>query len=102
MRKVISGDFISPQFTADGKRLILTGEAYRGLWLTDLEGSDPVKIVDESVADFLKSESDEELAELNMVVAKRLPNTKPVLWRGVFWGGTEQAIIGYYKIKSVC
>lgn len=32
---------------------------------------------------------------VDVVVTAALPDLSRVLWRGVFWGGTEQAIIGY-------
>lgn len=32
---------------------------------------------------------------VDAVVTAALPDLSRVLWRGVFWGGTEQAIIGY-------
>lgn len=54
-----------------------------------------MKVVEQSVVDFLISQNDTELADLNQLVARHFSNIEPVLWRGVFWGGTEQAIIGY-------
>jgi hypothetical protein len=35
------------------------------------------------------------LRELDAVVAAGLPGVRRTLWRGTFWGGTEQVIIGY-------
>lgn len=50
---------------------------------------------DEDIAAYLAVAEDEELDELNRLVAEHLPDITPVLWRGTFWGGSEQAIIGY-------
>ncbi|TXG77717.1 DUF1801 domain-containing protein [Patescibacteria group bacterium] len=50
---------------------------------------------EENVANYIKYLDDPEIAELAELISKHLPNVKPKLWRGKFWGGTEQTIIGY-------
>jgi hypothetical protein len=37
----------------------------------------------------------EGLARLDSVIAAAMPGRSRTLWEGVFWGGTQQAIIGY-------
>ncbi len=36
-----------------------------------------------------------DLAEIDQVLVAAMPGRVRVLWEGVFWGGTEQSIIGY-------
>ncbi len=40
------------------------------------------------------------MRELDAVVAAALPGVGRRLWRGVFWGGTEQAVIGYGDLRQ--
>lgn len=47
IKKVISGSYLSPQFSADGKKLIFTGENFKGLWIANVDGSGIEKISDE-------------------------------------------------------
>jgi hypothetical protein len=54
-----------------------------------------MKITDESVENYVNNLKDEEITKLNDLVRKHLVGFKASLWRGVFWGGTEQTIIGY-------
>ncbi len=49
-RKVIEGNFLAPQFSPDGKKIILTGENYKGLWITNVNGSGLQKITGERMA----------------------------------------------------
>ena len=44
----------------------------------------------------------EQLTELDRLIAAPMAGLERVLWRGVFWGGTEQAIIGYgdYRVRN--
>ncbi|RZU66382.1 hypothetical protein EV379_2738 [Microterricola gilva] len=54
--------------------------------------------VDDDVDEFLAAIEGEAGASMRAVDARiraALPDLSRVLWRGVFWGGTEQAIIGY-------
>lgn len=48
--------------------------------------------VDEFIAG---NDPDGSLAVLDGVITAALPGATRVLWQGVFWGGTEQSIIGY-------
>lgn len=53
---------------------------------------------DESVDAFLdaiEGEQGDSMRTLDARISTALPDLSRVLWRGVFWGGTEQAIIGY-------
>jgi hypothetical protein len=53
---------------------------------------------DASPDDFLKSldpDVRETMLTLDGMIRAALPGHERVLWTGVFWGGTEQAIIGY-------
>ncbi|WP_107772776.1 DUF1801 domain-containing protein [Nocardioides sediminis] len=40
------------------------------------------------------------MAAIDAVVAGALPGADRLLWRGRFWGGTEQSIIGYRTIEQ--
>lgn len=53
--------------------------------------------VDEFIAG---NDSDGSLARLDDVITAALPGATRVLWQGVFWGGTEQSIIGYGAITQ--
>ena len=56
---------------------------------------------DRSVDDYLASlEGDdaELMATLDGVISEAMPGRSRTLWEGVFWGGTEQTIIGYRDI----
>ncbi|WP_152190412.1 hypothetical protein [Georgenia satyanarayanai] len=48
--------------------------------------------VDEFIA---ANDPDGSLATLDRVITAALPGATRVLWQGVFWGGTDQSIIGY-------
>jgi hypothetical protein len=48
--------------------------------------------VDEFIA---ANDPDGSLATLDGVITAALPGATRVLWQGVFWGGTDQSIIGY-------
>lgn len=53
---------------------------------------------DDSVDEFLASidaDEGEAMRLLDARICAALPGISRVLWRGVFWGGTEQSIIGY-------
>ncbi|MFC4127033.1 hypothetical protein [Nocardia rhizosphaerae] len=55
----------------------------------------------ESVDDYLAAhDEDGALAAVDAVISAAMPGASRVLWRGVFWGGTEQAIIGYGDIEQ--
>lgn len=48
--------------------------------------------VDEHIASTQRVEL---MSALNQLILEALPGIDRTLWRGVFWGGSEQAIIGY-------
>lgn len=48
--------------------------------------------VDEFIA---ANDPDGSLSTLDGVITVALPGASRVLWQGVFWGGTDQSIIGY-------
>lgn len=51
------------------------------------------------VDDFIAAnDPDGSLARLDAVITPALPGATRVLWQGVFWGGTDQSIIGYGAI----
>ena|SRR5690554_5098088 len=53
----------------------------------------PVELpVDEFLA---ANDPDGSLAAIDAVITSALPDGTRVLWQGVFWGGTDQSIIGY-------
>jgi hypothetical protein len=55
------------------------------------------KSVDEFIA---ANDPDGSLSRLDAVITGALPGAKRMLWQGVFWGGTEQSIIGYGFIEQ--
>ena len=40
------------------------------------------------------------LRELDTIIVGAMPGRRRVLWQGVFWGGTQQSIIGYGDIRQ--
>jgi hypothetical protein len=54
-----------------------------------------------SVEEFIATnDPDGSLARLDAVITAALPGATRVLWQGVFWGGTDQSIIGYGTIEQ--
>ena len=54
--------------------------------------------------DFIASqeqETQEVLQKLHTLIRKALPDQEYCLWEGVFWGGSEQQIIGYGSFSYV-
>jgi hypothetical protein len=54
--------------------------------------------------DYIKSLSDDvraDIAKLDREISKIMKGTSRVLWTGVFWGGSEQNIIGYADFPYV-
>lgn len=50
------------------------------------------------ISDFIKSLPEQQRTEiqtLHDLIVKTIPKARPVMWEVVFWGGTEQKIIGY-------
>ncbi len=65
--------------------------------------SEPMRIVDTSPDTYLASLPEEHRGTLKMVdrtIHRALPDRRRVLWQGVFWGGTQQSIIGYGHIEQ--
>ena len=63
-----------------------------------------MEISAQSVDDYLGSIDDDDvrsvMIELDGVIAAALPGRRRVLWQGIFWGGTEQSIIGYGSVTQ--
>ncbi|HLT84459.1 MAG TPA: hypothetical protein VKZ83_09530 [Phototrophicaceae bacterium] len=58
--------------------------------------SQSMRRTDTSVDAFIAhNDPDGSLATLDGVITAALPGATRVLWQGVFWGGTDQSIIGY-------
>ncbi len=60
--------------------------------------------VNTSPEDFISSqeqETQEVLQKLHTLIRKALPDQEYCLWEGVFWGGSEQQIIGYGNFSYV-
>ena len=54
--------------------------------------------------DFIASqeqETQEVLQKIHTLIRKALPDQEYCLWEGVFWGGSEQQIIGYGNFSYV-
>jgi hypothetical protein len=64
-----------------------------------------VEIVETSPDDHLASIDDSEvrvaMVTLDAAIVAAMPARRRVLWQGVFWGGTEQSIIGYGVMRQV-
>ena len=58
-----------------------------------------VEIADRSPDGYLASIADDgiraEMVRIDELISSVLTNRQRVVWEGVFWGGTEQSIIGY-------
>lgn len=57
-----------------------------------------MKKVSLSVNDYLASLPEEFANEMRLLhtnIAEHMKNIEPVIWQGVFWGGSDQTIIGY-------
>jgi len=57
----------------------------------------------ESVDAFLEAQPESDrpaMVALDRRIVAGLPGRSRALWRGTFWGGTEQAIIGYADISQ--
>ena len=65
--------------------------------------SEPMRIVDTTPDAYLASLTDEHretLESVDSAIHRALPDRQRVLWQGVFWGGTQQSIIGYGHIEQ--
>ncbi len=56
--------------------------------------------VDAFIAEDAVTAGDDSLAVIDGVITGELPGISRTLWRGVFWGGTDQAIVGYGRIEQ--
>jgi hypothetical protein len=54
-----------------------------------------VERTDEDVDAFLAELGNDDMVALDAQIAAVFTSTDRVLWRGTFWGGSEQSIIGY-------
>lgn len=43
----------------------------------------------------------DDIVAIDELITGALPGQERVLWEGVFWGGTEQRIIGYGEYRTV-
>lgn len=48
----------------------------------------------------LPDETRPDVVRLDGIIREALPGRSRVLWEGVFWGGTEQQIIGYGDLRQ--
>ena len=65
--------------------------------------SQSMRIVDTAPDAYLASLPDEHrdtLTSVDRAIHRALPSRQRVLWEGVFWGGTQQSIIGYGHIDQ--
>ena len=62
----------------------------------------PMERVDTDPDDFLEAFADESvrttMQRLDQIIRAALPGRNRTLWEGVFWGGTDQSILGYGDI----
>ncbi len=81
-----------------------TAPAHRSLCADRLgfvSESSSVGPTSKSVEEFIATcDPDGSLARLDAAITAALPGATRVLWQGVFWGGTEQSIIGYGDIEQ--
>lgn len=62
-----------------------------------------MEIVDTDPDDHLTSLDDDAravMSAVDRVLTAAMPTRRRVLWEGVFWGGTEQSVIGYGDIRQ--
>ena len=65
--------------------------------------SQSMRIVNTGPDDYLASLPDDHrhtLISIDRAIHRALADRQRVLWEGVFWGGTEQSIIGYGHIEQ--
>ncbi|MGW0180348.1 hypothetical protein [Nocardia sp. NPDC003345] len=54
-----------------------------------------------SVDEFIRAnDPDGSLARIDSVLVEALPRAERQMWEGVFWGGTQQSIIGFGDIEQ--
>lgn len=62
-----------------------------------------MEMVDTDPSDYIDSLDDAErdvMLTVDRLITDAMPNRRRALWQGVFWGGTEQTIIGYGDIRQ--
>ncbi len=62
-----------------------------------------MEIVETDPTDYINSLDEPDrtvMLTVDRLISDAMPNRRRALWRGVFWGGTEQAIIGYGDIRQ--
>lgn len=66
-----------------------------------MAASEPMHRTKEDVDAFLSSGPRAELLQaVDRALRAGMPNIPRTLWRGVFWGGTAQAIVGYGDLRQ--
>ncbi|SEI98621.1 DUF1801 domain-containing protein [Demequina mangrovi] len=66
-----------------------------------MSNPNPVRRTDEDVDAFLAASPRAALLiAVDAALVAGMPGVSRTLWRGVFWGGTEQAIVGYGDISQ--
>ncbi|MDN4476714.1 hypothetical protein QQX09_12700 [Demequina sp. SYSU T00192] len=66
-----------------------------------MAGPDSMRRTDDDVDAFLAASPRAELlVAVDAALRAGMPGVSRTLWRGVFWGGTEQAIVGYGDISQ--
>ena len=65
--------------------------------------SESMRIVDTSPDAYIASLPDKDrdsMTSIDGAIQRAMPDRRRVLWQGVFWGGTQQSIIGYGHIDQ--
>ncbi|MDJ0925769.1 MAG: DUF1801 domain-containing protein [Acidimicrobiia bacterium] len=60
-------------------------------------------IVDTDPSEYIGTLDDEDrevMSMLDKLITDAMPTRRRVLWHGVFWGGSEQTIVGYGDIRQ--
>lgn len=55
-----------------------------------------------SISEFIESleaDSAKQIEQIHKRISKVMPNEPTVMWEGVFWGGSDQRIIGYGELS---
>ena len=66
-----------------------------------MPSANPVHRTTASVDAYLAgADPDDSLATIDSIIRRALPRGSRALWQGMFWGGTDQTIIGYGDIEQ--